>query len=907
MNTQLPIYKETNLILPAHLPPEIRVCILPQEFNFLSKKKREEMLALMAVVRLHERNLINDRLLPLKKEDLHRIWLQKVLLQLPPPPTLANYYCQPNVVEGRTQVYLYPLFQTGNFFIQHNVRLHGRGRHLGVLSFSRLPDVQSLSFQHTELGVVSCDLGIEVQLCLNEMEFRCCTKFYSVLMNARWRRRTGRKYFTYAYEPNIVDRNNVIPKYIVVSLTEGGGLDLERMQKVVSEYHRGKKSRISAVMSASGSALRAKESTMVMENDDEVCAMNGNKSEPRLWAPIYSPNNTYISFSPSSLLCSASFPNKEYSTYSEYMLKENSFYVKPTCKLFAVQHLWTLPRQTNLLRDDGSQHKRQKMESFDSAVNRPLQEGEISPCSNLRPALLPQDACMEAPLADASLYLHCILLPQFLYQMERCLIASAFRSHCLAHFRKLGGYLDNVKLNNIVEALTAKSCTIEEFSYDRLEYLGDAVLKLLHTDTLLYSPVLSQWTSCLHEGDLSKLRSEMGCNERLKCAAESAGIDKFILTTPLARGMWVPNGFLSKIRKEDIESSSDLLAESDLIVLSTKVCADVVEALLGLVYIKFGYEAAGEVAGDLRISLNKIQKPTDPFPSVMAQLNEFSQQAVEIFLGGHKFRNPALVKEALTHPSCLYTDVPSYQKLEWVGDAVLCLVAREWVYKNYTELSVGNLVIIETTIVCNETLSNLAWRKGLQSLIRHADQSLPGRMENFVLSRHNEVGLWGSDPPKVLADVVEALIGASHVDGGFAVGQESTKQVIMPVLKALQSNTYTDGKIIKSNEGAMMHPKQVLYEMGNFFKIRVMTERSFSNRVLIPVWRQMAWRDALTNGDSFVCCISCHGIPIAALSEPSYRAARNRACSVISEIFRRFPDLLEKTRRISAQMAHLDG
>lgn len=49
-----------------------------------------------------------------------------------------------------------------------------------------------------------------------------------------------------------------------------------------------------------------------------------------------------------------------------------------------------------------------------------------------------------------------------------------------------------------MEALTAKSCGIEAINYDRLEWLGDAVLKLLQTDALLKW----QYTSYLHEGNI---------------------------------------------------------------------------------------------------------------------------------------------------------------------------------------------------------------------------------------------------------------------------------------------------------------------------------------------------------------------------------------------------------------------
>jgi len=113
---------------------------------------------------------------------------------------------------------------------------------------------------------------------------------------------------------------------------------------------------------------------------------------------------------------------------------------------------------------------------------------------------------METEVSDAYMALLCAVLPQFLYHIDCNLIADAFRRHCLTSLPCLGRYLERVRRDEIVEALAAKSCRLEQ-CYDRLEWLGDAVLKLLQTDALLQTPDLRQWVQCLHEGDLTRLRS----------------------------------------------------------------------------------------------------------------------------------------------------------------------------------------------------------------------------------------------------------------------------------------------------------------------------------------------------------------------------------------------------------------
>ncbi len=121
-----------------------------------------------------------------------------------------------------------------------------------------------------------------------------------------------------------------------------------------------------------------------------------------------------------------------------------------------------------------------------------LQDGERCPCEGLIAALMPVDACLEAPIADASLFLHCLILPQILYHMDQVMTAQLFVEHCVEHLPILGSYIRSIShnsLDDILEALTAKSCVMHK-NYDRLEWLGDAVCIIYHVFlnyVLLYS------------------------------------------------------------------------------------------------------------------------------------------------------------------------------------------------------------------------------------------------------------------------------------------------------------------------------------------------------------------------------------------------------------------------------------
>mmetsp|Transcript_16190 Transcript_16190/g.18635 ORF Transcript_16190/g.18635 Transcript_16190/m.18635 type:complete len:772 (+) Transcript_16190:1404-3719(+) len=666
-----------------------------------------------------------------------------------------------------------------------------------------------------------------------------------------------------------------------------------------------------------------------------------------------------------------------------------------------------------------------------------------APGEHLAAVLLPEEVCMEVPLADAGLFLHCVLLPQYMYHIERCLTVKSLIKHCLNHMPRLGHYLDNIQLDELIEALTAKSCSLT-FNYDRLEYLGEALLKLIHTDALLTSKALHSWVTYLHEGDLSTLRSAMGCNARLREAALNSSVERFILGTPLGRGQWLPVGigaYLIPSTKEDDEegkSGDDGAAaaavetedknkekcddkedkkegegmennkgdekhegkgtdkkdsmEIDSVVLSTptddvtitemkaadassdvvngagvvasqspadetmndltqaesptdmkvdntekqpstesttsasttttfeqlpdyspsdKTCADIIESLLGIIYIKFGIRASIEVCTELGITLpaDDHRARTDHMGEVENERREKVRGAAESFVGRKGFRCEDLLVEALTHPSCIHEEVPCYQKLEWVGDAVLCLAAREWVFKTYYMEKVAKLVVIETTLVCNETLAFLCARKKLHYYINHRDRTLLPKINDFDAETGSmQRGLWGTDPPKVLADVVEALMGAVHVDGGFEAGQATALHILKPMIQAVEKEFNTQTGVTQMQMLSMMQPKQVMFEFTNrLLQVRLHKEFSFAQHFSkIPVWRGDHWSKPDMDSNGYVGHIVCSSISLVAVAESSYNVAQNRACALVVAVLCKLPELFEKLKTIVSRLIMAD-
>ncbi|HZD25781.1 MAG TPA: ribonuclease III [Alphaproteobacteria bacterium] len=126
---------------------------------------------------------------------------------------------------------------------------------------------------------------------------------------------------------------------------------------------------------------------------------------------------------------------------------------------------------------------------------------------------------------------------------------------------------------------------------------------------------------------------------------------------------------------------------------------------------------------------------------------------------GHRFDRPALLEEALTHPS---VDVRrsggrNYQRLEFLGDRVLGLVIAARLLAEDPAASEGDLAVRFNALVRRETLAEVALECGLDPFVRL------GRSEE-------EQG--GRAKPAILADVCEAVIGALYLDGGLAAAED---------------------------------------------------------------------------------------------------------------------------------------
>ena len=125
----------------------------------------------------------------------------------------------------------------------------------------------------------------------------------------------------------------------------------------------------------------------------------------------------------------------------------------------------------------------------------------------------------------------------------------------------------------------------------------------------------------------------------------------------------------------------------------------------------------------------------------------------------HRFADPSLLELALTHRSF---SAHHNERLEFLGDTVLNLSISQVLYRVLGEMTEGELSRIRANLVRQETLHQLALNLGLVGLVRLGE---------------GELKSGGSRKPSILADALEALIGAVFLDAGFEVADALVRRL----------------------------------------------------------------------------------------------------------------------------------
>jgi ribonuclease-3 len=154
-----------------------------------------------------------------------------------------------------------------------------------------------------------------------------------------------------------------------------------------------------------------------------------------------------------------------------------------------------------------------------------------------------------------------------------------------------------------------------------------------------------------------------------------------------------------------------------------------------------------------------------------------AEQLADVF--GHRFGQPELLREALTHPSASPPAARAararparqrgYERLEFLGDRVLGLVVADLLYAAYPQEDEGALAKRLAVLARKDTLARVATVAGLG--------------EHLVLSKA-ESQSGGRRNPTLLADACEAVIGALYLDGGLAAAAGFIRRYWQPAMTA---------------------------------------------------------------------------------------------------------------------------
>ncbi|KAK3304599.1 uncharacterized protein B0T15DRAFT_537045 [Chaetomium strumarium] len=236
--------------------------------------------------------------------------------------------------------------------------------------------------------------------------------------------------------------------------------------------------------------------------------------------------------------------------------------------------------------------------------------------------------------------------------------------------------------------------------YERIEFLGDSILKFCTTINC------SAKYLKFPEGYLSPLKDKIVANSRLFRAAVDFGLDRYICHKAFTLHKWRPT-YVEDLLEHPPSSATDTRK------LSTKILADVVEALIAASYLSGGIPRAlacmslflpdfewKSIEHGREVLYNKA--PADePLPVTMQPLES---------LIGYTFTKKSLLAEAMTHPSCTGPGIrASLDRLEFLGDAILdyIVVTRLFSYHAAAKLENSTLHLLRTALVNADILAFL--------------------------------------------------------------------------------------------------------------------------------------------------------------------------------------------------------
>ncbi|KAI3630099.1 hypothetical protein MIR68_011534 [Amoeboaphelidium protococcarum] len=367
------------------------------------------------------------------------------------------------------------------------------------------------------------------------------------------------------------------------------------------------------------------------------------------------------------------------------------------------------------------------------------------------------------------------LVPSVLHKIESQLIIQEFKKK----------FDCSLSIEQLYPAFIAPNAN-EDVNYERLETLGDSYLKYIVT------AILYVMQPQLDEGGLSTLRANRVSNAKLYELSVQNELPGYLIASPLNLKTWRWCGMKRAMGRDD-----RLLVENQL---SSKMIADFFESLVGAHCFSFNDDdGAGnaDAVNKYLVRIGFIQQHELDSIAVTAQ-----KQVLQKVISGKysaleqqlnfEMINVGIFAEAFTHLSKNNSSVLSYQRLEFLGDAVLDWLVTKYIHDQFPTAQSSDMSDIRQVIVNNTSFARLGCQLGLHQYIRHETQQLQTDIDLFTqwlavqANQNIHPNMMPFEAPKVLGDVFESFVGALYLNSGcnlHAVWKIIGDSVLVPFIK----------------------------------------------------------------------------------------------------------------------------
>lgn len=352
------------------------------------------------------------------------------------------------------------------------------------------------------------------------------------------------------------------------------------------------------------------------------------------------------------------------------------------------------------------------------------------------------------------------LLPSILTAYEQMLLVRQFQADVLSDLP-----IDEDKL---MQALTLPNAVMG-YDYQQLEFLGDCILKLIVSCIVFCNDGMAG------EGALTRRRMQTISNEHLTMISERLQVAQYVFGSEAVPKNWQAHGTWQRSVK-----------------MSDKMSADLIEAILGAAWSSdsnamVGLQTALDCFNKLllinqRVSLEDFRTR---FDNVWLYKNEEVQSLDQSYVTrmeailAYKFKHPQLAIEAITHSSISSILKPSYERLEFLGDAVLEVCVVQLFHRLFPTFDEGEYSHLKSAAASNVSLGVACLNTALPQLLMDDCPAIQKSIAQFraqvKLAKmtaeqegKQDQPFWNNlICPKQLGDIVESVLGAVFVDSGF--------------------------------------------------------------------------------------------------------------------------------------------